>query len=136
MYQTYLVNSCCIMMVKSKHVHQQVPNSIASNVSEILLDIVLTQKQSKTFIHTNSFTNRRFYTKTKNIHTHILNHTHIHTHTLLHKNLFTHRRLLHTDAFTHNGFDTQSLTHRHVYTQKAFTHRRLRHTTQNRTHKA
>ena len=49
--QTYLVDLCCIMMVKSKHVHQQVSNSFgwlvsaessASNVSETLLDIILT----------------------------------------------------------------------------------------------
>ena len=80
------------------------------------------------FLHTGSFTHRRFYTQT------LLHTDAFYTQALLHTEAFTHRRfytqtLLHTDAFTHRRFYTQTLfTHRLFYTQRllhteAFTRR-------------
>ena len=69
------------------------------------------------FLHTGSFTHRRFYTQT------LLHTDAFYTQALLHTEAFTHRRfytqtLLHTDAFTHRRFYTQTLfTRRRFYTQ-------------------
>ena len=82
-------------------------------------------------LHTDTFTQRHFYTQTlltkTLLHTGAFTHRSVYTQTLLHTKTFTHS---HTEAFTHRRFDTQALLHKHFYIQtllhtNSFTHRRF-----------
>ena len=77
------------------------------------------------FLHTGSFTHRRFYTQTIYTQT-LFTRRRFYTQKLLHRDAFTHRpfytqTLLHTDAFTHrDAFYTQALLHTDAFTHRGF----------------
>ena len=87
------------------------------------------------FLHTGSFTHRRFYTQTllhtdafytqDTFYTQAFTHRSFYTQTLLHTDPFTHRRfytqtLLHTEAFTQMLLHTETFTHTDAFTHRSF----------------
>ena len=73
----------------------------------------------QTLLHTDAFTQRRFYTFT---------HRRFYTQTLTHRRFYT-QTLLHTDAFTHRHFSTQTLLHTDAFpsANETVTTMRVRH---------